>query len=137
MQKSSLCSRSRITRQRTNEPASTRDHTTLQRSRLVARFDRSPLELAAGRSSDGTFLHQQNFIDPQTTNVDNPLTDDADEPVRRTRISWLGDEHDTIGRSHATSPKRYDPAASDARHIVQGPLQVLGMILATVNDDDV
>src|SRR4029453_1534957 len=53
------------------------------------------------------------------------------------RTGWLNDEHDAIARSRTAGPKCHDTAPSNAGQSADGPLEVLRMIFATVDDDNV
>src|SRR5262245_43046317 len=122
--------------------ASREDPSTLNRRRrelpaLVARPRRRTLQLAARRAADGATRHHGDVVHVQPEYVADAPPNSGDERVGRDRPARLADDHHAVRPPRPRRSERDNAAASHAGEIADRPLEILRVMLAAVDDDDV
>jgi hypothetical protein len=95
------------------------------------------LDLSARRSANGPARHDRDIVDIEPEEIADALADGLDDGVGRRGATRLSDNHDAIRASLLGETERDHAPFSHAGQIVHRPLEILRVILAAVDDDEV
>src|SRR5262249_12904550 len=104
---------------------------------FVARFGRRSLKLAACRPADGTARNEDDFVDMQSTDGSNAPTDRLGQYLGRHPAAGLCDNDNPVMSVYLHRPECDDAAASNADQLVHCPFEIVRVVFASIDDDDV
>src|SRR5580700_1967570 len=108
-----------------------------QLASFVSCLGRRALHFPARRPADGPARHQHDVINVDPEQIADLLAYRPRQRDARDRTARLDDDDDAVGTPRRRGAECDDPAAPHAGEAVDRPLEILRMILAPVDDDDV
>src|SRR3954471_4619491 len=104
---------------------------------LIAGLGCRPLHLPAGRPADRAAADDRDLVDVEPEQVADLAADLTGQHVGCDGAARLHDDHDAIGPAAGRGAECDHPSAPYAADPVNRPLEILRMVLAAVDDDDV
>src|SRR5882672_11231493 len=104
---------------------------------LVHRLGRRPANLAARGPRHRAARHEHHFVHHQPAQIDDAPADGIGQIVGGHRAARLGDHDRAVRTGPGGCPERDDAAAADAGELGDAPLEILRVILPSVDDDQV
>src|SRR5207249_5956142 len=93
--------------------------------------------LAARRTCNRAARHDGDLFDGQPEYIADPSADAVGQRVRRDRAARLDDDHDAIGMAMRDDAECNNSSPAHTGEIADRPFEILGVVLAAVDDDDV